>query len=119
MSRLSSIDGISFTTIANSQVLRSAFRAQGYIIPKSHQTVHDLVMKYFEKFKKKVIGSLKKIILTNDKFSLTFDEYKSVKNRRCMNLNIHYNGGFQSLGMLRVNGTMPASKAIEQITKKT
>ena len=74
-------------------------------------------MKYFEKVKKQVIGSLKKIILTNGKFSLTF-EYTSVKNRRYMNLNIHYNGGFQSLEMLRVNGTMPASKAIELITKK-
>ena len=65
-------------------------------------------MKYFEKVKKQVIGSLKKIIINNDKFSLTFDEYTSVKNRRYMNLNIHYNGEFQSLGMLRVNGTMPA-----------
>ena len=52
LSRLTAIDGISFTIIANSQVLRSAFCAQGDIIPKSHQTVSDLVMKYFEKVKK-------------------------------------------------------------------
>ena len=57
LSRLTAIDGINFTTIANNQVLRSAFRAQGYIIPKSHQTVRDLVMKYFEKVNKQVIGS--------------------------------------------------------------
>ena len=35
-----------------------------------------------------------------------------------MNLNIHYNGGFLSLGMLRVNRTIPTSKAIDLITKK-
>ena len=75
LTRLSAIDGISFTSIGNSQNLQSAFRAQGYIIPKSHQTVCDLVMKYFEKVKKQVIGSLKEIILTSGKFSLTFNEY--------------------------------------------
>ena len=35
-----------------------------------------------------------------------------------MNLNIHYNREFKSLGMLRVYGTMPTSKAIELFTKK-
>ena len=42
----------------------------------------------------------------------------SQKKREDMNLNLHHNGGFQSLGMFRIKGTMPATKAIKLISDK-
>ncbi|XP_065662978.1 uncharacterized protein LOC136085586 [Hydra vulgaris] len=57
-------------------------------------------------------------ISNKHKFSLTFDEYIAVKIRRYINFNLHHNEGLQWLGMLRIQGTMPATKAIKLISDK-
>ena len=50
-----------------------------------------------------------------DRFSISFDESTSVRNRRYMNLNLHDGQSFQSLGMIRVKGSMKSEKAIELV----
>jgi hypothetical protein len=46
------------------------------------------------------------------KFSTTFDEWTSTRNRRYMIVNVHELGPkFWSLGLVRVSGSMPVEKA--------
>lgn len=56
---------------------------------------------------------------SDKRFSLTFDEWTSMKNRRYININVHANDTFWNLGLARVHGSMPATKGIEIIEKKT
>jgi hypothetical protein len=56
--------------------------------------------------------------LDGARFSISFEEYTSVATKRFMNLNVHFEGGFHSLGMIHVHGTMPATKAIQLVTAK-
>jgi len=53
------------------------------------------------------------------RFSLTFDEWTSVRNRRYMIVNVHEDGPrFWSLGLIRVHGAMPAETCVDLIKKK-
>ncbi|XP_069362207.1 uncharacterized protein [Maniola hyperantus] len=57
------------------------------------------------------------------KFSMSFDEWTSVQNRRYLSLNLrsrHFSGGknFKNLGLIRVNGSLPAKKCVEEISSK-
>ena len=57
-------------------------------------------------------------IRKGDRFSLTFDELTSIKNHRYMNINIHANKQFWSLGLIRIHGSMPAEKYITTLENK-
>ena len=39
------------------------------------------------------------------RFSISFDESTSVRSRRYMKINLHNATNFQSLGLIRINGT--------------
>ena len=54
-----------------------------------------------------------------ERFSLTFDEWTSTKNRRYMCINVHERGvQLWSLCLIRAEGSMPAMRCIELLTKK-
>ena len=47
------------------------------------------------------------------RFSISFDESAPVRNRWYMNINLHNATNFQSLGLIRSNGSMNTEKAIQ------
>ena len=56
------------------------------------------------------------ILAANEKsarFCINLDESTSLRNRRYMNLNVHNATNFQSLGLVRINGSMNTEKAIQ------
>lgn len=115
VSRLIACDGMSFNVIATSPDLRRVLETAGFCeVPKSHTSVRNMVMTHAQKvrsFIKSEIATCKK---TGQKFSLTFDEWSSNRNRRYMIVNVHENGPkFWSLGLVRVRGTMPATKCVD------
>ncbi|GBP60458.1 hypothetical protein EVAR_37494_1 [Eumeta japonica] len=59
---------------------------------------------------------------TGHRFSLTFDEWTSSSNRRCLNINAHTYANdralFWNLGLTRIFGSMPATVCVETIRKK-
>ena len=54
----------------------------------------------------------------NRKFSLSFDEWTSLKNRRYLNLNVHIQNKFWKLGLVRVHGSLPAESCIKLIEER-
>ena len=102
VSQSTAMDGFTFNQIATSERLRRAFKADGYDLPRSHKKVRDLLMKQREDIVKTIRGELNAIKLRDGRFSITFDESTSVRNRRYMNINVHFQGGFRSLGMIRI-----------------
>ena len=51
-------------------------------------------------------------------FLITVDETTSLRNRRYMNLNVHYGGGHRSLGLIRIVNSMISSKVIKLVVSK-
>ena len=70
-------------------------------------------MKQKEDIVKTIRRELSAIKLRNGRFSITFDESTSMRNRRYMNINVHFQGGFHSLGLVCIQGSLNAAEAIK------
>ena len=113
-----SVDGLTFYQIANSSLIRKAFKANGYFLPTSPQRIRNHFMKEFVETIK-IVSKKIDIIKKNKCFSISFDEATSFRNRRYMNLNLHYEEKtFYSLGMIRVKDSMKTAKAIELVKQR-
>ena len=76
-------------------------------------------MDYGEKLRHEVRREIAYHNKNGKRFSLTFDEWTSIKNRRYMNINVHVQQQFWNLGITRLEGSMPAVKCVEILEKKT
>ena len=118
VSQLTAIDELTFNQIATSERLPRAFKADGYDLPKSHKKVRDLVMKQKEDIVKTIRGELNAIKLKDGRFSIIFDESTSMRNLRYMNINVHFQGGFHSLGLVHIQVSLNVAKAIKLVEER-
>lgn len=116
--RMVAKDGMPFTIFCTSMDLRNLLIAKGYNVPKSSNTIRDIIMKYAENINQSIVNEISQRIHQGETLSLTFDEWTSLKNRRYMNVNVHAHETFWNLGLCRVSGSMPADKCIEILKKK-
>ena len=118
LARMTACDGLPFSIFITSQDLRKSLTALSHTLPKSATSIIEQVMKYglhvTERIKHDII--LKKS--NGEKFSITFDEWTSMRNRRYLNLNVHGVGYFWNLGLVRIQGSFSAEKCIEKISSK-
>ena len=64
-----------------------------------------------------VAGAIAECKKQGHRFSLTFDEWTSTRNRHYMNINVHLRGSkFWNLGLVRVLGSMPAMLKVKLAT---
>ena len=115
IARLVSVDGLTFNQIASSSLINRAFKTDGYSMPKSPQTIRDHFVKEFKNTLTTISEKVNTAKKNGDRFSISFDESTSVRNRRYMILNLRDGQSFQSLGMIRVKGSMKSEKAIELV----
>ena len=80
-------------------------------------TIQNIVVKYANTIRETVISKFTRFQLQGMRFSLTFDEWMSIKNPRYLNVNAHIEDEFWSLGLARVVGSLPAEKSIELVQK--
>ena len=116
VAELAAVDRISFNTIATSKQLRQAFLARGYKLPQTVQNVRSIILTFFQALKSdtKKMTEIKK---EAGKFcSVTLDEYTSIRSRRYMNVNLHYDPHPVNLGMVRIKGSIPAER-VENLVK--
>ena len=118
VSRLCALSCLSFKKLATDVDLREAFQAQGYEMPKNWKQIKNLVLKKYAQVVDEVKNDL--ALKREDKIrgSITTDEYTSGRNRRFINVNFHHPTGFESLGVPRAYGSMPAEKQIQLISDR-
>ena len=90
--------------------------ARGFQVPKSSTKISDIVLKYGKSIKEKIAEELAGI--RSQCFSLTFDEWISVKNRRYVCLNLHIQRKFWNLWLIRVHRSLSAESCVELINKR-
>lgn len=120
VARMAACDGLSFKVFVTSADLRRALGALGFNpLPTSPHTFRSLVMEHGEKIREYITNELTHRKNNGQCFSLTFDEWTSVRNRRFLNINVHEQGPkFWNLGLVRVTGSMPAEKCVDLIESK-
>lgn len=57
-------------------------------------------------------------IISSSRFSISTDEYTSLRSHHYMNINVHSSTKFWNLGMIRIFGTLTAEKIVEMIESK-
>ena len=88
--KLVAVDGPVFNQIASSKLLRRAFAADSYSLPSSRDYVKKMFMKQFAKIQSEIVTKIREIKETNNRFSISFNESKSTRNRRFINFNLHF-----------------------------
>ncbi|CAH2097473.1 unnamed protein product [Euphydryas editha] len=89
VSRMVFKDGLPFRVFCTSSDLRELFKASGYNLPTSPNSVKRMVMNYGSTLKYIVIQDLLKLKENDLRLTLTFDEWTSARNRRYININDH------------------------------
>ena len=76
-----SVDGLAFNQIASSSLISRAFKADGYSMPKTPQTIRDHFVIEFKNTLMTVSEKVKTAKKNGNRFSISFDESTSVRNR--------------------------------------
>ncbi|XP_073959312.1 uncharacterized protein [Choristoneura fumiferana] len=123
VSRMVSLDGIPFSTFTQSEDLKRLFQKEDHILPKSPNSIREIVLKEKENVMKELISKIKKILSDGGKFSISYDEWTSNHNRRYISINLHSKQlhdtcRFKNLGLIRIHGSMSAEKCIEELNKR-
>jgi hypothetical protein len=102
VARMTACDGLPFCIFSTSRNLQRLMNTSGYTdLPKSAHSAQPLVLKHAVKIRSMTISELKLRLKQGRRFSLTFDEWTSLQNRRYMVVNVHDEGPhFWSLGLV-------------------
>ena len=87
--RLVAIDGLTFNQICNSSFIAKGFRQDGYCLLKSPNTIRELFFKEYRKSLETLKAKILQLKSDGSRFSVSFDESTSVRNRRYLNVNLH------------------------------
>ena len=118
ISRLCSLTCLSFRVLSTDPDIRASLKAEGYPLPRGNSEIQKLVYRKYDQVTDEMKAALNKLRNENARFTITTDEYTSGRNRRYINVNIHVQGDFFSLGVPRAYGTMPATRQIEILTER-
>ncbi|GFV96529.1 BED-type domain-containing protein [Trichonephila clavipes] len=99
--------------------IRKSLHDKGYSFPPNPSDVMKLVYKQYNVIKARVTNEISSKLNAGLRCSLTLDELTSLKNRRYLNINVHFNEGeIFSLGMLRVSGSFSAENCVKAVETK-
>jgi len=88
-------------------------------LPKSPTAVQALVVKHAGEIQLRLKSETKLKLKEGKRFSLTFNEWTSLRNRRHMVVNVHEAEGHHwGLSLVRVKGSMPAERCIQLLKLK-
>lgn len=91
IARMVAKDRFSFRSFCSSEDLRMLLQNKFNVkIPTSVFTISTWVIAYSDQVRQKTIHTIARLKQSGKRFSLTFDEWTSLKNRRYMNINLHY-----------------------------
>jgi hypothetical protein len=115
VSELAAKDGLTIRQITRSEFIRDSIQRRGFKLPNNETDVMNIILKYYEQKKKETIELLRQLRQSKDyesaRFSLSIDEWSSLKNRRYFNICVHYTGGiFYNLGLVYIPGKCGASE---------
>uniref|UniRef100_A0A0L8GLA9 BED-type domain-containing protein n=1 Tax=Octopus bimaculoides TaxID=37653 RepID=A0A0L8GLA9_OCTBM len=120
VSKLAAMDGFSFNSITKSDFIQRNLHSQRGKYDKSQPTsangVRNMVMNYNITKKEELIRYFKKVTL-GIHYSLTLDEYRSIQNKRYININVYRKDNHWSLGLIEVHGSLN-SRRTEQFVRE-
>lgn len=117
VSRMAALVGCTFRLFTESQDLRHLFKKSGLELQKSPNTIAKIVLNQTDELKAEIKNKISVLKQAGHRYSITLDEWTSLRNKRYMNVNLHSIafGGFnyKNLGIVKITGSMSALNALE------
>ncbi|UYV62448.1 hypothetical protein LAZ67_2000628 [Cordylochernes scorpioides] len=110
LARMIALDGLPFSVFVTSKDLRKCLNALGHEIPLSAETIKIKVCRYADTFREKVVRELQMEKEKGQLFSLTLDEWTSIRSKRYLNINIHSRTKVWNLGLTRISGVFSSEQ---------
>ena len=117
VSKLASVDGFSINAITKSEFIRKLLPEKGMVLPKNPSHVMNMIKKQYDLAKQSVILEITTKISSGSRFSVSSDEFTSVRNQRYLNINLHLSTKFWNLGMTTITGSLPAEKIVDLVER--
>ena len=116
LSKLAALDGIPVHAISRSDYIRKSLDRDGFSLPKNPTDIMKMIQGYADRGRTQMVAEFKQRIDAGERFSLTLDEWTSVRNRRYMNINLHGTGtDFWNLGLQRVTGKFTSEAMVSAV----
>ena len=88
-------------------------KCQGFRLPFAETSIMNLIHFVHKTIEEEIEGKIETKLQSNTRFSITLDEYSSIRSRKYMNVNIHYENEIISLGLIRMFGSSNAAKMLQ------
>ena len=117
--RMAAKDRTSFRTMAESEDIRNYIDLLGFTPLTSHTAISKEVDEFAQEVKRKIIEEIKSKLGNGERFSVTTDEWTSLKICRYCCVNVHMtDGDHMAIGMVRVTGTLDSEACAELLDTK-
>ena len=117
--RMAALSRISFRILAEDEDIKRGLAALGYKPLHSHKAISKLVREYAKEVEEQIQTTLKAELDKGNRFSVTTDEWTSIRNRRYCVVNVHLKGGrHYGIGMIRGKGKLNAPKVARIVKEK-
>lgn len=112
ISMLAAQDGLTIRQITRSDFIRESLEQRGFRLPKNASGVMKLILQFYEEKKKETITFLRELRNNQSaRFSLSIDEWTSLRNQRYFNLCLHHaEGVIHNLGLVFISGQCRATE---------
>ena len=119
IARLLAVDLLSMYKLEKSKDIQNGWAAQGLNIPTTRKAMEKMFLSFTDKVKTNFKQELAAKIRNRNRFSISLDEWTSIKNQRYVGLNLHLDDvTLQSLGMVRTKGPMTAECCLDLVKKR-
>ena len=119
LARLLAVDLLPMYKLEKSKDIQNGWAAQGLNIPTTRKAMKKMFLSFTDKVKTNFKQELAAKIRNRNRFSISLDEWTSIKNQRYVGLNLHLDDvTLQSLGMVRIKRPMTAECYVDLIKKR-
>ena len=117
VSQLATEDGFFIHSISKSKFIRESLSAKDFHLLSSDSSVMNLIHCKYNGIQNEIKAENEIKVNANTRFSVTMDEYTSVRYRRYMNINVRYQNDVINLGLRRMLKSCSAEKILQLMEK--
>ena len=119
VSQLVAVDSFSIHSTGKSKFIRESLSAKGFRLPSSDSSIINLNHIKNDDIRKELKAEIETKVEANTRFSVTVDEYTSVRCRRYMNINpSHCQNDVINLGFMTMLESYGAEKILQLLEKQ-
>ena len=115
ISRMVSKNCLPIEKFITSMDLRSLFLHPGFKLPSSTSTIRQLIFHNAESIKSVMKSEIAEFIKRGKRFSVSLDEWTSLRSKRYMNVNLHSVNDFENLGLIRLFGRIDSDAIVQRL----